>query len=55
MPLLKELQIQGFCFYGLQQSLLIYRYKKPELLLGLIGQKALLLSFSNQLLLKKSK
>ena len=51
----RKLQEQNSCRYWSQQSLPLYRYKKPEFLLGLVGSKTVLLSFLDKLLSKKSK
>lgn len=54
-PLFEKLQIQGFYSDKLKQSLLIYRYKEFELLLGSMSLKAFLIPFSNQLPLGQGK
>ena len=53
--LFRGLQIQGSYFYKSQQPLSLYRYKEFELQIGLLGPKALLISFLNQLLPKQGK
>ena len=50
-----KLQVQNTCFYRPQQLMLLYGYKEPELQIGPLDSKALLIPFLNQLLLGQSK
>lgn len=53
--LFRRLQIWGACPYRLQQPFLFYGYKKHKPQTDLLGLKALLISFLNQLLLGQGK